>query len=543
LRAAWGIVYQNFRELHVEQIQIPVSLSAREAGVWFSFFDLFQDQFLFRQFEDYERLFRKAEADPIPSIEEWIKQMAQKLAQEGNSPIYWYLLHHPQLFLPFLSGIEIAGLILLVGTKGRNLNVYNKAVMACSFAIKIFPYMGSEERQLLRADFERLYQPQSPNSDVSVLSVAMLSLYENHPIVSQWARVCSDQTMQYHPSLWLRIVAGLGRKHFISQAKRIVPHLRSGEDARTWLAATELEDLAFIRSSVKAALAKEAVGIATVFSLVEAPEAALPMLEIRNSDRCQLVAAVWFMKYPITVALGLIPIAMGSGALQFRAREQLRETVVQLGGRAEEIELYLTPETAVWFKREFLQTTSPKPISEEEFPKALRKELDKVKGTPLFPKWLAITSLPPILIHGKEMELGDVRNVLAALKKTGLGKKSSLLDQLKNFADARTLDQFACGVFERWHQAGEPNEDRWALAAIGHLGGDHSVHHLTPIIRLWPRDQKQQRAVLGLRCLKEIGSDTAISAINGIAERVKYRALQYRAQDSLHDTNSQLGMV
>jgi hypothetical protein len=81
------------------------------------------------------------------------------------------------------------------------------------------------------------------------------------------------------------------------------------------------------------------------------------------------------------------------------------------------------------------------------------------------------------------------------------------------------------------------------LAAIGQLGGDLCILRLTPIIRLWPGDSKQKRAIMGLRCLRQIGSDMALSAIHGISEQVKYRVLQRRARQFVEEIAQEKGMT
>ena len=88
---------------------------------------------------------------------------------------------------------------------------------------------------------------------------------------------------------------------------------------------------------------------------------------------------------------------------------------------------------------------------------------------------------------------------------------------------------FAWKLFELWHGMGAPSKDKWAMAAIGHLGGDACVLKLTPLVRDWPGESQHARAVFGLECLRAVGSDTALMALNGIAQKLKFKGLKQKA--------------
>jgi hypothetical protein len=66
--------------------------------------------------------------------------------------------------------------------------------------------------------------------------------------------------------------------------------------------------------------------------------------------------------------------------------------------------------------------------------------------------------------------------------------------------------------------------------AIGHLGGDACVLKLAPLVREWPGESQHARAVFGLECLRAVGSDTALMALNGMAQKLKFKGLKEKAQ-------------
>jgi hypothetical protein len=89
---------------------------------------------------------------------------------------------------------------------------------------------------------------------------------------------------------------------------------------------------------------------------------------------------------------------------------------------------------------------------------------------------------------------------------------------------------------------GTPSKEKWALSAVGHLGGDGAALKLTPLLRAWPGESQHQRAVLGLECLRTIGSDTALMQLNGIAQKLKFQGLKKKAQEFMEAIAKDRGM-
>src|SRR5262249_26446208 len=114
---------------------------------------------------------------------------------------------------------------------------------------------------------------------------------------------------------------------------------------------------------------------------------------------------------------------------------------------------------------------------------------------------------------------------------------------LKQHADPAMLDAFAWALFERWRGEGMPPKEKWALTALGLLGGDGSVLKLTPLLRAWPGEGQHQRAVAGLECLRAIGSDTALTQLNGVALKLKFKGLQNRARQLMEAIAAARGLT
>ncbi|AOI73408.1 WGR and DUF4132 domain-containing protein [Burkholderia ubonensis] len=107
------------------------------------------------------------------------------------------------------------------------------------------------------------------------------------------------------------------------------------------------------------------------------------------------------------------------------------------------------------------------------------------------------------------------------------------IDVVKDTCTAESLADFAWDCFNAWLDAGAPGKEGWALTALGLFGNDDTARKLTPLIRTWPGESAHARAATGLDVLASIGSDVALMLLNGIAQKVKFRALQDRAREKI----------
>lgn len=108
--------------------------------------------------------------------------------------------------------------------------------------------------------------------------------------------------------------------------------------------------------------------------------------------------------------------------------------------------------------------------------------------------------------------------------------------------DRASLAEFAWSLFGRWQDAGAPAKGAWAFTALGWFGDDETVRRLAPLIRAWPGESQHARAVTGLDVLARIGSEVALTHLNSIAERVKFKGLRTRAQEKVSDIAAALGL-
>ena len=110
-------------------------------------------------------------------------------------------------------------------------------------------------------------------------------------------------------------------------------------------------------------------------------------------------------------------------------------------------------------------------------------------------------------------------------------------------AELTGLAAWAWEAFEAWLAVGAPAKEDWPLAALAAFGDDHVARKLAPLVRAWPGEFQSGRAAKGLDVLAAIGTDIALMHLHGIAEKVKYRALQERARALVEELADRRGLT
>jgi hypothetical protein len=428
------------------------------------------------------------------------------------------------------------------------------------FATFVVPALDDEDRTHLLAALGHPHGLQLPSSDPwaparehelrMLLSVVGGGrLLADHVAAQQDGAWAARDWFQC-PLGYLDLLAALEDEAcFVREVRRLGCHLNVPSDLRLWLAATGWRRLDVARDAIMHARSRQQVdALARVLARVEAPEMALPMLEIMRAAKASGIAKQWFLAHPLHTALGLTPLAMGRGSLAESARGQL--VCLRRAGKEPMLAAalpHLAPEQAAWLQREILCVSDEDPpeISAAQLPGELRAAFAAVK--PSLPRnWLSASELPPILVGGQRLALEEIRRVLRALagkpRDAAAPAANALITQLKAHADAQSLDAFAWRLFELWQDAGAVSRDRWALLALGHLGGDGCVDRLPALIRAWPGDGHHARSVAGLSCLRTIGSTAALMALAAMIKKPGYRSLKPKAQMLLWDAARERGL-
>ncbi len=117
------------------------------------------------------------------------------------------------------------------------------------------------------------------------------------------------------------------------------------------------------------------------------------------------------------------------------------------------------------------------------------------------------------------------------------------LATIKETFTHESLADFGWDLYTAWTEAGAPAKENWAFTSLGILGNDDTARKLTPLIRAWPGESQHKRAVYGLDVLADIGSDVALMLLNGIARKIKFKALQEHAREKINIVAENRGLT
>ncbi|MEU4822915.1 DUF4132 domain-containing protein [Actinomadura sp. NPDC023710] len=166
---------------------------------------------------------------------------------------------------------------------------------------------------------------------------------------------------------------------------------------------------------------------------------------------------------------------------------------------------------------------------------------------PSLPKWLDTDALPrPVLREGGELPREAARTLLLALTVSPGGRLdvTGVVDGAARVCEPESLTALVWAQFEAWQAARMPKGSGFVLSALGRFGDDVVVRRLAPLVREWPgRSGGYSSAVQGLEALVGIGTDLALTHLNGIAQKSRYKGLRGEAQRKLAQIAERRGLT
>jgi predicted DNA-binding WGR domain protein len=419
------------------------------------------------------------------------------------------------------------------------------------FKLYIHPYLTDAEIQAMQEQLRPILK--SPVDDLETCKLAAyLGMHEqvkeqvaiwqtwqaNVPIASG----VNTSTGYLNSREALEVIFGLSNAEAIeSTVRRLNLAIAMPEHIRGWLANTEFNALDMACKSIQTDEQLQA------FALAKAPEVAPYMLELWISLKRPQLARQWLEDYPSYAVVGLIPVVADTWVDPVRVKpNELKKAAtaflqsMKRKGYESLISAALereTPEIAAKVRSLIFEQDEPnyELFDDSTTPQWLStgiSELPKQKRAKP-PTWVSYADLPLIVIGDRALNEEQINACLIALNLSTLDSPLELVKNLKTHANRQSLDTFIWALFERWLNEGAPNKEKWAMCALGLLGSDAIVLKLTPLIRIWPGESQHPRAVLGLECLRAIGTDTALMQIHGIAQKIKFQGLKARAQDCM----------
>lgn len=245
------------------------------------------------------------------------------------------------------------------------------------------------------------------------------------------------------------------------------------------------------------------------------------MHALRNLKKAKAPAIAWLGAHASTAITTALPLAFGrAGAVRDDARFALRWLAAD-GHGDEARRIAATYGEAVSQALQALLDADPLLVLPSRMPK--------------LPAFFVAASFrrPELRDSGAALPVGAVEHIGSMLAISKLGAPYAGLALVREACTPESLAEFAWDLYEAWAAAGNPSKDGWAFVALGLLGNDETARRLAPKIREWPGEGGHQRAVTGLDLLAAIGSDVALMHLNGIASKVKFKALQDRAKEKI----------
>ena len=242
---------------------------------------------------------------------------------------------------------------------------------------------------------------------------------------------------------------------------------------------------------------------------------------LRNLKKAQAVAIAWIRAHLATTLAVALPLAFGGArAARDDAQFALRWLIANdFETQARDAAASHGPEMSAAL--EALRNADPLLVLPTRMPK--------------LPGFFVAPSMrrPQLRDGGGALPASAMEHIGTMLAISKLEAPYPGLDIVARTCTPESLAEFAWDVFEAWIAGGAPSKEAWAFAALGLLGNDETARRLAPRIREWPGESQHQRAVTGLDLLASIGSDVALMHLNGIAGKVKFKALQDRAREKI----------
>ena len=202
------------------------------------------------------------------------------------------------------------------------------------FAKHILPYLGRKQiTELQTLVAKSLESAQLPGSfyEAFPASFYLAAALGMHDVIYMLTSSWEDD--RYGGEAWndhyqrpQDLAFGLGTPELVeSEWRRLKLRMRSPEHVRAFLACTEYAALDCVRDSVLGETNKDnCAALLQAFTLVNAPEAAAPMLECKLSAKTPGIARDWLDTHVGNAVAGLLETAAGRGKLADAATDYLR---------------------------------------------------------------------------------------------------------------------------------------------------------------------------------------------------------------------------
>lgn len=255
------------------------------------------------------------------------------------------------------------------------------------------------------------------------------------------------------------------------------------------------------------------------------------------TKRAVEIAKAFYARRPDLAIVALAPVVARGDNAAAHAKPVLDAIVKANPGLPARLGAHLDAKSRALFEGAQASAAAAVPeATAAELPAILSAPLPAPKrGTAALPAFVDVGALPRVLLRDKSRSLPEPaqRTLLTLLQRSTLTEPHPGLAQVEAACDGASLSALVWALFEQWLSAGVGSKENWAFTALGLLGDDEVARRLTPLIRIWPGESQHARAGLGLDILAAIGTDLSLMHLHGVAEKVKFKALQEKAREKI----------
>ncbi|MFD0903321.1 DUF4132 domain-containing protein [Actinomadura sediminis] len=242
-----------------------------------------------------------------------------------------------------------------------------------------------------------------------------------------------------------------------------------------------------------------------------------------------VTARAWFRRHGTAAAPSLLPDALGGPGPARRAAEAALRLIADRHGPDPIVAAARVHGDAAAAAIEALLAADPLDDLPKKIPDA---------------GWADPRALPQILLRDRGRALPDeaAGHVLTMLAMSKPDDPYAGVRVVRDLCDPTSLAEFGWALFRWWEVCGAPAKENWALTQLALTGDDDTARRLAPVVRAWPGDGGHAKAVAGLDVLAAIGTETALTHLDSIAQRVKFKGLKTRAREKVREVAAELGL-
>ncbi|MBT9583175.1 DUF4132 domain-containing protein [bacterium] len=261
-------------------------------------------------------------------------------------------------------------------------------------------------------------------------------------------------------------------------------------------------------------------------SLVESPRLAAAWAEAwATKKKFRKLASNWFLRFPRAGALGLLPAALGTTG---KVRNHCQSVIRWMDSKGQGQSL----------RQAAAEYGASRGLEHILAYDALQELPTKM---PPLPAWFRPEKCQaPRTQTGVSLSPGALANLALMVAISTLDAPYAGLAQLQ--CESTSLQRFALSTYEQWLKTGGPPKEDWGFRILAYFGGDEAARRIAPDLRRWPGEGLSGRASVGLDILRFLGSDVALTHLHGIALKVRFKALQEKAQQHIQEIADERGL-